>query len=143
MNHTSERPSNLRATWSSAVGDASGARFASVTDIDVTLEGSIFRHPIIGRDRVFAALRVASEVYDSLEFTHEVNSPGRSYLEWEATAMQQDIAGVTVLTFQPAGTVSRVMIHHRPLGAVLAVSAHMRHQLVADGFERQDHARLA
>jgi hypothetical protein len=36
-----------------------------------------------------------------------------------------------------------VVIHHRPLGAVLAVSAQMRKQLNAAGFERQDHARLA
>jgi hypothetical protein len=117
--------------WSAAVGDPSGATFTRTVDRDVTLEGSVFPQPILGRDAVFAAMRAASSIYDSLAFLREAYSEGHAYLEWEAVALQQEIQGVTVLTLSPERLVVRVAIHHRPLPAVLAFSTEIASRLGA------------
>jgi hypothetical protein len=44
------------------------------------LEGSVFAHPIIGRDAIGSILRLSACLYRHLEFTHELASPDRTYL---------------------------------------------------------------
>jgi hypothetical protein len=72
----------------------------------------------------------ASEIYESLVFTHEVSAGDRSYLEWQASAFGGTVlGGVTVPTKDAAGRIVRAAIHHRPLGSALRFSAELRERL--------------
>ena len=115
--------------WSGALADESGARFRDVVTPQVRLEGSIFAKPIDGRDDVWTSLRAAGGITDTLLFTHDTTGSGRSYFEWQLEALAQHFEGVTVLTFDGAGLVTNIAIHHRPLGGVLAFSAEMGRRL--------------
>jgi hypothetical protein len=119
----------LRDMWSAAVSDISGNTFAASVSPDFVLEGSIFMQPITGRDSAFAALRASSGIYDSLQFTREPPGNGRLYLEWEGLALNEKLAGVTVLSLDAKGKISGAAIHCRPLGAAIAFSEEMRHRL--------------
>jgi hypothetical protein len=99
---------------------------------DVVLEASVMRRPIEGRDSVMRVMGIASEVYESLVFTHEASDGPRSYLEWGATAFGGVVLyGVTVLTTDQDGRIVHVAVHHRPLRAALRFSQEMRER-VAD-----------
>ncbi|HXO06800.1 MAG TPA: hypothetical protein VN880_02140 [Solirubrobacteraceae bacterium] len=111
--------------WSGALAEESGATFRDVVTSQVRLEGSIFAKPIDGRDDVWTSLRTAGRITDTLTFTHESTESGRSYFEWELEALARHFEGVTVLTFDGAGLIANVALHHRPLGGVLAFSAEM------------------
>jgi hypothetical protein len=115
--------------WLRALGDASGATFAEFVSPQVRLEGSIYATPIAGREKVWASMRTAGGITDTLRYTDETASPDRIYLEWEQQALGQRFNGVTVLTFGGSGLIDNVALHHRPLGAVLAFSAEMGRRL--------------
>lgn len=117
------------AIWSGALSDESGATFRDVVTPQVRLEGSIFAKPIDGRDDVWTSLRTAGGITDTLTFTQESTESGRSYFEWELEALGQRFEGVTVLTFDSAGLIANVALHHRPLGGVLTFSAEMGRRL--------------
>jgi hypothetical protein len=73
---------------------------------------------------------VASNIYDSLEFTREATNGDRTYLEWEAVAFGDvRLSGVTVLNKNEAGQITRAAIHHRPLAGGLRFSAELRRRL--------------
>jgi hypothetical protein len=95
----------------------------------VSLEGSIFARPIVGRGQVWTTLRTAAGIYDTLTVTSEAEHTERVYLDWTARALGRDIAGVPVLTVDDVGLFTSVAIHHRPLGAVLAFSQEMNKRL--------------
>jgi hypothetical protein len=115
--------------WRRALADRSGATFAEVVAPHVRLEGSIYATPVDGRDKVWTCMRTAAGFTETLSFTLESTARDRSYLEWEQEGLAQRIAGVTVLTFDEAGLIVNVALHHRPLGAVLAYSAEMGRRL--------------
>ena len=115
--------------WRRALADKSGATFAEVVAPHVRLEGSIYATPVDGRDKVWTCMRTAAGFTETLSFTLESTARDRSYLEWEQEGLAQRIAGVTVLTFDEAGLIVNVALHHRPLGAVLAYSAEMGRRL--------------
>jgi hypothetical protein len=115
--------------WTRALRDESGAAFDAVVTPHVRLEGSIFATPVDGREKVWTSLRTGGDITDTLRFTHESAAPDRSYLEWELEALGQRVAGVTVLSFDRAGLIDNVALHHRPLSAVLAFSAEMGRRL--------------
>jgi hypothetical protein len=115
--------------WRAALGDESGARFAEATSPYVRLEGSIYAIPIDGRERVWATLRAAGAITDRLTFVRETPASDRSYLEWQAEALDLRFEGVTILGLDGAGLIENVALHHRPLGAVLAFSAEIGRRL--------------
>jgi hypothetical protein len=111
--------------WREALGDESGATFGKVVTPQVRLEGAIFATPIDGREKIWTCLRAAGSITDKLTFTHESSTADRTYLEWELEALAQRCDGVTVLTLSGSGLIDNIAIHHRPLGAILAISAEM------------------
>jgi AcrR family transcriptional regulator len=116
--------------WADAFARKSAEAFGGVLADDVVLEASVLRRPIEGRSQVMQVMGTASEVYESLVFTHEVSHGTRSYLEWEATAFGGVVlAGVTILTKNGGGQIVRAAIHHRPLGAALRFSEELRERL--------------
>jgi hypothetical protein len=119
------------ASWEAAFADDSGRQCSEIVAPDAVLEGSVLAHPIIGRDAIWNILRLSGSLYDRLEFTHELASPDRTYLEWEATALGLEIWGLTALTKDTQGHIIRVALHHRPLGAVTRFSAELADRLTA------------
>jgi hypothetical protein len=116
--------------WTDAFASKSAERFGRAFADDVVLEAATLRRPVEGREQVMRVMGTASEIYDSLRFTHESSSGPRTYLEWEATAFGGlDLRGVTILTKDERGQVVHAAIHHRPLGAVLRFSAELRKRL--------------
>ena len=113
------------AGWKAAFADDSGRQFGEIVASDAVLEGSVFAHPITGRDAIWSVLKVSGSLYDILEFTHEVVSADRTYLEWEARGLGLQIWGLTALTKDTQGRITRIALHHRPLGVVTRFSAQL------------------
>jgi hypothetical protein len=91
----------------------------------------VFAHPISGRDAIWSVLKLSGSVYDRLEFTHELVSSDRTYLEWEAGGLGLQIWGLTALTKDTQGRITRIALHHRPLGVVTRFSAQLADRLTA------------
>jgi hypothetical protein len=119
------------AGWKAAFADDSGRQFGDIVASDAVLEGSVFAHPITGRDAIWSVLKLSGSLYDILEFTHEVVSPDRTYLEWEARGLGLQIWGLTALTKDTQGRITRIALHHRPLGVVTRFSAQLTERLTA------------
>lgn len=115
--------------WSESFTQTSGDAFAHITAPGITLDGSILARPVHGRHAVWATLNTAAGIYDSLVFTHHATADGRVYLEWNATALGLRFDGVTILVADDQGQFARVALHHRPIAAVLAISAEMARRL--------------
>lgn len=116
--------------WTQAFAKKSEDAFAEAFDPQVALEASTLARPVQGRAQVQAVMAAASQVYESLVFTHEAVNGVRSYLEWKAVAFGgQELRGVTVLEKNEAGKIVRVAIHHRPLKAALRFSLALRERL--------------
>lgn len=117
------------AIWREALADRSGAQFGMVVTPRVRLEGAVFATPIDGREKVWTCLRAAGGITEKLTFTHQSAAADRTYLEWELEALGQRFDGVTVLTLNGSGLIENIALHHRPLGAVLAISAELGRRL--------------
>ena len=52
-------------------------------------------------------------------------------MEWEAEAFGLEISGVTLLTITPDGWLTRIALHHRPLGAVERFSTELEARLAS------------
>jgi hypothetical protein len=119
------------AGWKAAFADDSGRQFGDIVASDAVLEGSVFADPITGRDAIWSVLKLSGSLYDSLEFTHEVVLPDRTYLEWEARGLGLQIWGLTALTKDTQGRITRIALHHRPLDAVTRFSAQLTERVTA------------
>ncbi|MEU6217861.1 alpha/beta hydrolase [Streptomyces sp. NPDC047022] len=116
--------------WISAFEQKSATAFGEALAEDVVLEAGALARPVAGRDRVKSVMGAASNVYESLAFTHETVDSDRTYLEWRATAFGgMRLEGVTILTKDGGGRIVRIAIHHRPLGAALRFSTELRERL--------------
>ena len=116
--------------WTQAFADKSADSFAEKFAEDVVLEASALQRPAEGRELVKTIMGTASNIYESLVFTHEAHEGSRSYLEWEATALGGiTMSGVTVLAKNADGKIVRAAIHHRPLGALHKFSGELRRRL--------------
>jgi hypothetical protein len=83
--------------WKAAFADDSGRQFGDIVASDAVLEGNVSDHPITGREAIWSVLKLSGSLYDRLEFTHEVVSSDRTYLEWEARGLGLQIWGLTAL----------------------------------------------
>jgi len=122
---------SMQQRWLDVFADPSGATFRARVAPDVSLAGSAFVRSIVGPLEVWKALRTSADIYDHIEFTHSATEGARTYLEWAASALGLQMAGVTVLSVNDSNLVELVAIHHRPLPAALSFSVEMRRRLVA------------
>ena len=113
-----------------AFADKSENSFADAFADNVTLEPSVLVRPIKGRDCVKSVMAAASNAYEALTFTRQVESAQQTYLEWDAEAFGgQPLSGVTILIKNPEDLIVHIAIHHRPLGAVIRFSSKLRERL--------------
>ncbi len=110
--------------WRRGFADQSQSAFAQQFADEIVLEATTLAKPVKGKRSVAAVLATASSIYESLEFTAEVQSASTTYLQWRATAFGGiQIDGVTVLERDVSSKIVAAAIHHRPLGPVLRFSA--------------------
>jgi ketosteroid isomerase-like protein len=67
--------------WTGAFDSQRADAFADAFAEDVVLEAAVLRRPITGRADVALAMGTASNLYESVTFTHEATNGARSYLE--------------------------------------------------------------
>jgi hypothetical protein len=97
---------------------------------DIVFEASALAKPIKGKALVAALLTAAGSIYESLQFTAETTDNSTIYLQWHATAFGgMALKGVTVLERDVDGRIVGAAVHHRPLEAVLRMSAELRDRL--------------
>jgi hypothetical protein len=96
----------------------------------MVLDATVLTRPLVGRDAVKTLMGTASNIYESVTFTHEASHGERTYLEWTAAAFGGlELRGITILTKGDDGRIVRAAIHHRPLGAALRFSAELGRRL--------------
>ncbi|HEY4454509.1 MAG TPA: nuclear transport factor 2 family protein [Pseudonocardiaceae bacterium] len=133
-----------KQAWTGAFDSKNADKFADAFAEDVVLEAAVLRKPITGRANVALAMGTASNLYESVTFTHETTSGARSYLEWEAVMPgQPTLHGCTILVRDEAGKIAKAIIQHRPLDGLLAFSLTMGELLAGsdidpDVFYRKD-----
>jgi hypothetical protein len=98
---------SLARQWGESLADPSGTDVARIVAPDVVLEGSAFAQPIRGRQAVWATLRAAAGIYDTIAFTSDAEHDDHVYLDWVATGLGLSIAGVTVLHTDHSGRAVR------------------------------------
>ncbi|WP_454792099.1 alpha/beta fold hydrolase [Mycolicibacterium lutetiense] len=113
-----------------AFAEQSQAGFADTFADNVILDATALIEPVVGREAVATVLGVASSIYETLEFTTEINDGSTNYIQWRATAFGGiTIRGITILERDAEGRIVSAAIHHRPLGAVLRFAAEIRDRL--------------
>jgi hypothetical protein len=93
---------------------------------NVTLDASVLDRTSRGIKAVRAYFVAASNLYDSLKFTHETASGARTFLEWEGKAFGKVVGGITVLIRSKSGRIAKIRIYLRPSGAVHQFAAALR-----------------
>lgn len=128
--------------WTTAFAQKSAEAFGAACAPDVVLEATALNTPIIGRDLVKATMGNASKMYEDVVFIGEAVNATQRYLEWQAKTLSGiSLAGVTVLTLNGEGKISRVAIHHRPLSVMLRFSNELGDRLA--GVVDRDHFHRA
>ena len=113
-----------QAPLSDPAGPAPRKRPALDQADDVVLEASLLNLPLKGRDSVSRGLAAASRLYEKVIFTDQATTGSRQYLEWKVKTFSGDeLPGVTILTRNNAGIIQHIAIHHRPLEALMRLSA--------------------
>jgi hypothetical protein len=115
--------------WLEIVQRPTEAAFAAAFAQNVVLDTSIAGGPITGARDVYRYFEASRGMYDVIRFTHETRAPSRTCLEWEGRFAGADIAGVTVLAFDPNGAIDRIRLYHRPLGPLIAYSVELGRRL--------------
>jgi hypothetical protein len=82
--------------------------------------------PIVGAADLRAFFDATRTMYDTIAFKRETTTGSQTFLEWKGVFEGGEVAGVTVLTFDPAGLIESVRLYHRPLGAVVAFRVNSR-----------------
>jgi pimeloyl-ACP methyl ester carboxylesterase len=119
-----------RQDWTRAFEQKSATAFADAFAEDIVLEASALAKPVIGAEQVTTVMATASNIYETLAFTHEATNGLRTYLEWGAQAFGGiKLSGITILTKNEQGKIVRAAIHHRPLGGLLKFSAELGRRL--------------
>ena len=85
---------------------------------NVTLDASVLDRTSRGIKAVRAYFVAASDLYDSLKFTHETVSGARTFLEWEGKAFGRAAGGITVLVRSKSGRIAKIRLYLRPSAAV-------------------------
>jgi hypothetical protein len=117
-------PASAASDYRQAWRDKTPAAFADALADDVVLEASLLNLPLKGRDDVSRGLAAASKLYENVNFTNQAIAGSRQYLEWKVKTFGGDeLLGVTILTRDDTGIIRHIAIHHRPLQALMRLSA--------------------
>jgi hypothetical protein len=90
---------------------------------NVTLDASVLDRTSRGIKAVRAYFVAASDLYDSLRFTHETVSGVHTFLEWEGKAFGKAVGGITVLVRNKSGRIAKIRLYLRPSTAVQQFAA--------------------
>jgi hypothetical protein len=107
--------------------------FATAFVEDPVLDGSVLSTPIVDVAGIRAFFNATRAMYDRIAFVHETSSQTRTQLEWEGQFAGREIAGTTILAYDPAGRIESVRIYHRSYEQVLAFAAELTRRLAGNG----------
>ncbi|WP_051000338.1 nuclear transport factor 2 family protein [Bradyrhizobium diazoefficiens] len=117
---------NHGTQWTNAFEEKSETAFADALAEDVVLEAAALVKPVVGREKVKLGLTTASKLYERVVFTSNTTVGDNTWMQWEATIPGgTELKGVTVLTRNSWGHISRIGIYHSPLSAMLTFSEEM------------------
>jgi N-ethylmaleimide reductase len=123
-------PPNLPGhAWTEIIKRPTKEGFAAAFSEDVALDTSIANRPIIGASDIRHFFDASRTMYDTLHFTHETSTGSRTCLEWEGKFRGADIAGTTILAFDPSGVIDGIQLYHRPYTQLVAYSAELGRRL--------------
>jgi hypothetical protein len=117
------------ARWRAVLADVSGRGFDDVAAARIQLEGSVLASPIVGIDMVWRTLLVLESLHQEVHYVEELLGESSVHLAWEGRALGVTAKGTTTLGLDGQGRVSRVILHHRPFGAVLLLSTSLSDRL--------------
>jgi hypothetical protein len=87
---------------------------------DVTMEGSVLTGVPEGPEAIRAILGYARRLYDYQEFNYVGPYGDHDFVEdYTSVVRGEPIGSVVVIRFNEAGQAARIVVNHRPLGAVL------------------------
>ncbi|MBY2907666.1 hypothetical protein [Rhizobium leguminosarum] len=106
-----------------------GERHPFLDDLtaDAELTSSVLRGSVIGRDKIKLAVNTVGTFYASQNPTFLETVGSRLFLEYEAVLTSgESLNAVVVVDRNPDGSVPRVSVRMKPLGAVLSLAANLR-----------------
>jgi len=119
------------ASWLAIVRAHGTPEFRQHFTPDVVLKASVIEGPCLGVAEVGAFFAATSSgMYESLEFTTEVISGHKTYLEWEGTTGGRFVGGVTILTRNESGRIDAIRLFHYPLPVVRRFAEELAKRLV-------------
>lgn len=113
------------AFWLALVREDDPERFDAAFVEDVRLDLAILDQPMTGADAIWRYLTANRGMLQAIEFTHQADAAGRTYLSWEGRFADRDIAGATVLVRNADGAIENVQIYHRPYDQATAFAAEL------------------
>ncbi|MFJ3762658.1 nuclear transport factor 2 family protein [Streptomyces sp. NPDC090080] len=108
------------AAWMEIIQRASLEEFAASFTHDARLDLSVADEPLVGPAAIREFFNTTRTMYDSIGFSSETSTAGKTFLEWQGVFQGVDVAGVTVLTLDARDLIESVALYHRPLGQVIA-----------------------
>ena len=101
---------------------------------DATLEATVLKEPIEGRDRIIALIKKAVPLYESQDFTYKGPFGDDFFMEsYRSTIRGVPIECLVMVHYNDKGEADSLVINHRPLDAALLFSRLMWEQ-VGDAF---------
>ncbi|MBI3898386.1 MAG: hypothetical protein HY308_08825 [Gammaproteobacteria bacterium] len=116
-------------TWISVVRKIGTPDFQTVFAPDVELNASTLNYSLIGPSEIGFFFSATSKMYESLEFTDEVRSNNKIYLEWQGVFHGQVVKGVTILSRNEIGKINSIKLFHSPRMVLQAFSLELRERL--------------
>ncbi|RAR98758.1 hypothetical protein [Ensifer adhaerens] len=96
--------------------------FAKLAE-DATLEATVLKRPIEGRDKIIALIKEAIPLYEFQEFTYKGHVGDNFFLEsYRSRINEVSIECLVLAHMNEKGEVDSLVVNHRPLDAALLFS---------------------
>jgi hypothetical protein len=112
-----------RTSYSQALAAFDPAAIVASLSDEVTIWVAVHDEPLRGKDTARFLFGVLTQELTPFELTEEIVEGGKSVVLFETSLRGQRAHGLNVVTYQPGGLVTELVVFFRPLAAM---------QLVAD-----------
>jgi hypothetical protein len=90
---------------------------------DATLEATVLKRPVEGRETILALLKQAVPLYEFQHFTYRGEIGERFFMEsYRASIHGEPVECAVWVHWNDAGEADSILVNHRPLGAALLFS---------------------
>jgi len=115
--------------WLAVVGKRSTPEFASAFVMRPTLHASVLDAPREGASEIASFFASTGPIISDFRFTSQLAIGTKVYLEWEARAFNEPMAGITILTRGMRDLIEDVTVYYGPqrVAAALSVAIQPQH----------------